>query len=49
MKITKKGYKKKHKLLTENFLKKKRQKREYGKDRYKNISEEDKRKLREYI
>ena len=49
MKITKKGCKKKHKLLTEIFLKRKRQNREYGKDRYESISEEDKRKLTEYI
>ena len=48
MKIIKNCCKKRHKLLTEIFLKKKKEKREYGKDRYQRISEEDELKLRQY-
>ena len=48
MKIIKNSCKKRHKLLTEIFLKKKKEKREYGKDRHQSISEEDELKLRQY-
>ena len=48
MKTTKKCCKERCKLLTKIFLKKKKAKRQYGKDRYKNISEEDELKLRQY-
>ena len=49
MKITKKGYKNKHEIVTKIFLKKKkRQKREYGRKRQRNSLRDTKKKLKEY-
>ena len=48
MNITKKGYKKKHKINIENYLMKENIiKRKYTRNRYRDMSEEDKQKLRE--
>ena len=49
MKITRKELEKRHKIVTEVFKKKKNIKRESERNRYKNMPEEDKRKLNEYV
>ena len=47
MKITKKGYKNKHEIVTKIFLKKKkRQKREYGRKRQRNSLRDTKKKTK---
>ena len=38
----------KQKISVENYLKKKNKKREYGRNRYQNMTEENKQKLKEY-
>ena len=46
MKIIKKGYTYKHEVVTETFYEEERgQKKRYGRNRYKNMSEEDKDKI----
>ena len=49
MKLTRKELEKRHKIVTEVFKKKKNIKRESERNRYKNMPEEDKRKLNEYV
>ena len=49
MKITRKELEKRHKIVTEVFKRKKNIKRESERNRYKNMPEEDKRKLNEYV
>ena len=46
--MIKKDYESKQKINTETYLKKKKIKKEYGKNRYRNMSEEKKQRLREY-
>ena len=46
--MIKKDYESKQKINTETYLKKKIIKKEYGKNRYRNMSEEKKQRLREY-
>ena len=49
MKMIKKDWERKQEINTEIYLKKKKkEKREYGKNRYHNMSEEKKQKLKEY-
>ena len=49
MKMIKKDWESKQEINTEIYLKKKKnEKREYGKNRYHNMSEEKKQKLKEY-
>ena len=49
MKMIKRGYESKQEINTEICLKnKKNKKREYGKNRYRNMSEEKKQRLKEY-
>ena len=49
LKITKKYQEKQQRINIENYLKKKKYiKREYGRNRYHNMSKEDKRRLKEY-
>ena len=48
MKIIKKNYESKQDINTEIYLKKKKKKREYGRNRYHNISIGKKQKLKEY-
>ena len=48
IKITKKYYERKQKISVENYLKKKNIKREYRRNRYHNMSEEKKQRLKEY-
>ena len=49
MKMIKKDWESKQEINTEIYLKKKKnEKREYGKKRYHNMSEEKKQKLKEY-
>ena len=48
MKMIKKDWDIKQKVNIETYLKKKKQKREYGKSRYHSMSEEKKQKLKEY-
>ena len=49
MKITRKELEKRHKIVTEVFKRKKNIKREYERNRYKNMPEEVKQKLKEYV
>ena len=49
MKIARKELEKRHKIVTEVFKRKKNIKREYERNRYKNMPEEDKQKLKEYV
>ena len=49
MKITRKELEKRHKIVTEVFKKKKNIKRESERSRYKNMPEQDKQKLKEYV
>ena len=46
--MIKKDYESKQKINTETYLKKKKIKKEYGKNRYRNMSEEKQQRLREY-
>ena len=48
MKTIKKDWEIKQKINIETYLKKIKTKREYGKNRYRNMSEEKKQKLKEY-
>ena len=48
MKITKNYLEKEQKINIENYLKKKKIKREHGRNRYHNMSEEKKKRLKEY-
>ena len=48
IKITKKYYERKQKISIENYLKKKNIKKEYGRNRYHNMSEEKKHRQKEY-
>lgn len=47
--ITRKELEKKHKIVTEVFKRKKNVKKEYERNRYKNMPEENKQKLKEYV
>ena len=49
MKITRKELEKRHKIVTEVFKRKKNIKRESERNRYKNMPEQDKQKLKEYV
>ena len=48
MKIIKKDCRNEQEINIDNYLMKKKTKREYGRDRYQNISEEFKQRLKEY-
>ena len=47
-KITKRGYKNKHKIVPEIFWRRKDKIRGYRRNRYKDVSKKDRQKLKEY-